>query len=104
MLPYCLTRCDADGGGDDAGNDGGAWEDDGIAAGEVRDIMGAVDETFLARMMSVLQDVSTGYLLLEVEVEALEAFLGHCHPQNGKFSPHEKGLLSRNDVESPCRI
>jgi len=81
-----------------------AWEDDGVAAGEVRDIMGAVDETFLARMMSVLQDVSTGYLLLEVEVEALEAFLGHCHPQNGKFSPHEKGLLSRNDVESPCRI
>ena len=42
-----------------------AWEQDGIAAGEVRDIIGAVDETFLEHLMLVLQDVSTGYLLLE---------------------------------------
>src|SRR5882724_521368 len=42
-----------------------AWEQDGIAAGEVRDISGAVDETFLEHLMLVLQDVSTGYLLLE---------------------------------------
>jgi hypothetical protein len=46
-----------------------AWEDDGIAAGEVRDIIGAVDETFLERMMLVVQDVSTGYLLLEEVAE-----------------------------------
>jgi hypothetical protein len=32
----------------------------------VRDILGAVDETFLAHLMFVFQDVSTGYLLLEV--------------------------------------
>jgi Family of unknown function (DUF6399)/IclR helix-turn-helix domain len=42
-----------------------AWEQDGIAAGEVRDIIGAVDETFLEHLMLVFQDVSTGYLLLE---------------------------------------
>jgi hypothetical protein len=39
-----------------------AWEQDGIAAGEVREMMGAVDETFLAQMMLVLQDVLTGYI------------------------------------------
>jgi hypothetical protein len=43
-----------------------AWEQDGVAAGEVRDIIGAVDETFLEHLMLVFQDVSTGYLLLEV--------------------------------------
>lgn len=43
-----------------------AWEQDGIAAGEVRAIIGAVDETFLEHLMLVFQDVSTGYLLLEV--------------------------------------
>jgi hypothetical protein len=42
-----------------------AWEQDGIAAGEVRDIIGAVDETFLEHLMLVFQDVSTGYLILE---------------------------------------
>jgi hypothetical protein len=42
-----------------------AWEQDGIAAGKVRDIIGAVDETFLEYLMLVFQDVSTGYLLLE---------------------------------------
>jgi len=42
-----------------------AWERDGIAAGEVRDIIGAVDETFLEHLLLVFQDVSTGSLLLE---------------------------------------
>ena len=42
-----------------------AWEDDGVAAGEVRDIIGAVDETFLEHLLLVFQDVSTGYRLLE---------------------------------------
>src|SRR5229473_779458 len=41
------------------------WEQGAIAAGEVREIIGAVDETFLERMMLVLQDVPTGYLLFE---------------------------------------
>lgn len=41
------------------------WEQDGVAHGEVREIIGGADETFLQRMMLVFQDVSTGYLLLE---------------------------------------
>jgi hypothetical protein len=36
------------------------WEQAGGAAGEVREMMGAVDETFLAQRMLVVQDVPTG--------------------------------------------
>jgi len=43
----------------------GAWEQDGVAAGEVREIIGAVDETFLEQMMLVFQDVPTGYIVQE---------------------------------------
>jgi len=43
----------------------GAWEQDGVAAGEVRDMIGAVDETCLAQMMLVFQDVPTGYIVQE---------------------------------------
>ena len=42
-----------------------AWEQDGCAGGERREIMGAVDEMFLERMILVLMDLATGYLLLE---------------------------------------
>src|SRR5262252_10364389 len=42
-----------------------AWEQDGQTHGEVREIIGAVDETFLERMMLVFMDLPTGYLLLE---------------------------------------
>jgi hypothetical protein len=42
-----------------------AWEKDGIAHGEIRPVIGAVDETFLQRMMLVFMDLATGYLLLE---------------------------------------
>ena len=41
------------------------WEQDAVGAGEVREIIGGVDETFLERMMLVFQDLPTGYLLLE---------------------------------------
>jgi hypothetical protein len=47
----------------------GRWEQDGVAAGGVREIIGAVDETFLERMMLVCMDLSTGYLLLEEVAE-----------------------------------
>ena len=36
-----------------------------MRGGEVREIIGAVDETFLERMMLVFMDLLTGYLLLE---------------------------------------
>ena len=43
----------------------GAWEQEGCAHGERREIIGAVDETFLERMILVCMDLATGYLLLE---------------------------------------
>src|SRR4029434_491206 len=42
-----------------------AWEQEGCASGEVREIIGAVDETFLERMLLVFMDLATGYLVLE---------------------------------------
>jgi IclR helix-turn-helix domain len=42
-----------------------AWEQEGQARGEVREIIGAVDETFLERMILVFMDLATGYLVLE---------------------------------------
>ena len=41
------------------------WEKEGIAHGEIRPVIGAVDETFLQRMMLVFMDLATGYLLVE---------------------------------------
>jgi hypothetical protein len=46
-----------------------AWEQDGPTQGEVREIIGAVDETFLERMLLVFMDLPTGYLLLEAVAE-----------------------------------
>jgi hypothetical protein len=45
------------------------WEHEGIAAGEVRPIIGAVDETFLERMMLVFMDLVSGYVLCEEVAE-----------------------------------
>ena len=47
----------------------GAWEQDGCADGEVREIIGAVDETFLEQMILVFMDLRTGYLLQEEVAE-----------------------------------
>jgi hypothetical protein len=41
------------------------WEQDGGAGGERRESIGAVDATFLERMILVLMDLATGSLLLE---------------------------------------
>src|ERR671933_1618394 len=41
-----------------------AWEKDGIAHGEIRPVIGAVDETFLQPMMLVFMDLATGYVLV----------------------------------------
>jgi hypothetical protein len=41
------------------------WEHDGVAAGAVREMIGAVDETFLEQMLLVFQDVPTGYMVQE---------------------------------------
>src|SRR6266853_2556749 len=42
-----------------------AWEKEGIAHGEIRPVIGAVDETFLQRMMLVFMELASGYLLME---------------------------------------
>jgi hypothetical protein len=47
----------------------GSWEQDGRAGSEGREIIGAVDETFLERMILVCMDLCTGYLLLEEVAE-----------------------------------
>ena len=46
---------------------------EGIAHGEIRPVIGAVDETFLQRMMLVFMDLATGYVLME-EVAADRRF------------------------------
>ncbi len=45
------------------------WEQEGVATGEMREIIGAVDETFLQRMMLVFMDLVSGYLLFEEVAE-----------------------------------
>jgi hypothetical protein len=45
------------------------WEQEGVAHGEIRPIIGAVDETFLQRMMLVFMDLASGYLLMEEVAE-----------------------------------
>jgi hypothetical protein len=47
----------------------GSWEQDGRAGSEGREIIGAVDETFLERMILVCMDLCTGYLLVEEVAE-----------------------------------
>jgi hypothetical protein len=42
-----------------------AWEQEGVAHGEIGPVIGAVDETFLQRMMLVFMDLASGYLLME---------------------------------------
>jgi IclR helix-turn-helix domain len=41
------------------------WEKDGVAMGAGQEIIGAVDETFLERMVLILLDLTTGYIVLE---------------------------------------
>jgi hypothetical protein len=50
-----------------------AWEQEGIAHGEIRPVIGGLDETFLQHMMLVFMDLATGYLLME-EVAADRRF------------------------------
>ena len=44
---------------------GRRWEQEGVESGEVREIVGGVDETFLQLLMLVFLDLPTGYLILE---------------------------------------
>ena len=45
------------------------WEQEGGATGEGREIIGAVDETFLERMVLVFLDLPSGYVVLETAAD-----------------------------------
>jgi hypothetical protein len=42
-----------------------AWEHDGVTHREMPSIIGAVDETFLERVMLVFMNLASGYLVIE---------------------------------------
>ena len=69
------------------------WEQDGVAAGEVREIIGAVDETFFERMILVFMDLATDYLVLEEVADRSDLCdvegVGRCTAQ----SPRHRGAV-----------
>jgi hypothetical protein len=70
-----------------------AWEKEGIAHGEIRPVIGAVDETFLQRMMLVFMDWATGYVLLE-EVAADRRFATWFDRTNERLTTFGTEVLS----------
>jgi hypothetical protein len=70
-----------------------AWEKEGIAHGEIRPVIGAVDETFLQRMMLVFMDLATGYLLME-EVAADRSFDTWFDRANARLTTFGTEVLS----------
>jgi len=73
-----------------------AWEKEGIAHGEIRPVIGAVDETFLQRMMLVFMDLATGYLLME-EIAAdrsYETWFERANARLSAFSAEVSYLVS----------
>jgi Family of unknown function (DUF6399)/IclR helix-turn-helix domain len=69
-----------------------AWEKEGIAHGEIRPVIGAVDETFLQRMMLVFMDLASGYVLMEeVAVDrSYDTWYGFI---NGRLKTFGTGVL-----------
>ena len=51
------------------------WEQEGMAHGEIRPVIGAVDETCLQRLMLVFMDLATGYLWMEEVVSEDQPWL-----------------------------
>jgi len=70
-----------------------AWEKDGIAPGEIRPVIGAVDETFLPRLMLVCMDLASGYVLLE-EVPADRSFATWYDRVNARLTTLGTAVLS----------
>src|SRR4029453_13238995 len=69
-----------------------AWEQEGIAHGEKRPIIGAVDETFLQRMILVCLDLASGYLLME-EVAVDRTYDTWHDLVKARLKPLEVGVL-----------
>src|SRR6516162_11283118 len=71
-----------------------AWEQEGIAHGEIRPVIGAVDETFLQQMMLVFMDLATGSLLME-EVAADRSFATWFDRTNERLTTFGTQVLYR---------
>jgi len=71
-----------------------AWEQEGIAPGEIRPVIGAVEETFLQRMMLVFMDLATGYVLLE-EVAADRSYTTWFDRANERLTTFGTEVLYR---------
>ncbi len=69
-----------------------AWEKEGIAHGEIRPVIGAVDETFLQRMMLVCMDLATGYVLME-EVAADRSYATWFDRANARLTTFGTEML-----------
>src|SRR5499426_1008123 len=68
------------------------WEQEGIAHGEIRPIIGAVDKTFLQRLMLVFMDLASGYLLME-EVAVDRTYDTWYECLNGRLKTFGTGVL-----------
>lgn len=73
-----------------------AWEKEGVAHGEIRPVIGAVDETFLQRMMLVFMDLVTGYLLMEeiAPDRSYETWFERANARLQTFGAHVSHLVS----------
>src|SRR5262245_23477591 len=73
-----------------------AWEQDGRTHGEVREIIGAVEEPFLERLILVCMALSTGYLRLEEVAEARTYATWHALVEERlkALGPHVLSLVS----------
>jgi hypothetical protein len=69
-----------------------AWEKEGIAHGEIRPVIGAVDETFRQKMLLVCMDLATGYLLRE-EVAADRSYETWFDWVNERLTTFGTGVL-----------
>jgi hypothetical protein len=70
-----------------------SWEQEGLAPGEIRPVIGAVDATFLQRMMLVFMDLSRGYLLME-EVAVDRSYATWYSGVNGRLKTFGTEVLS----------
>jgi hypothetical protein len=70
-----------------------AWEQEGIAQGERRPVIGAVDETFLQRMLRVFMALAPGYLLM-AEVAADRGFAPWYDRANDRLTTVGTEVLS----------
>jgi hypothetical protein len=70
-----------------------AWEQEDIAHGERRPVIGAVDATFVQRMMLVCMDLASGYLRME-EVAVDRSYDTWYGGINGRLKTLGTGVLS----------